>query len=227
MAGGGFHGGSSHSGGHHGGGGGFSGGGGGFSGGGFGGFGGGSHYSGGGFYGRSGNDDDEDMGRHLVAYLIFCGVVVVGTVFSALFTLVGEGEVPGFNYGNLTIFFGSGFFYFFSLKDSKRTSVIKEFKKGYLPTVYGCVWKGENPFKRIGDGKTWYAPVDKRYRIAFYDREYGVDNAEKVMETINRTPKIIWVLPGKWLVFGIISFISSFFFYELVIPVFENAIMTD
>ena len=227
MASGGFHGGGGHVGGHHSGGGGF--GGGGFSSGGFsgGGFGGGSHYHGGGYYGGFNNHGDDDMGQGLITYLKFVLTVITVTVFGALFTLVGEDEIQGFNYSNLIIFVVSGLFFFFALKDSYRLSILKEFKKGYLPTVYGCVWKGDYAFRRIGDTNTWIDSVDKNYRIAFYDKEFGVENAKKVKETIERTPKIVWVNPGKWLFFGILCFTSSFFFYELVIPIFEQATMTD
>ena len=68
---------------------------------------------------------------------------------------------------------------------------------------------------------------NKCYFIAFYDMEFGDENAEKAYETMKSTPKIIWVSPFVWLVLSIVCLISTFFFYESVIPYFEHAIMTD
>lgn len=74
---------------------------------------------------------------------------------------------------------------------------------------------------------SWAGKYDNRYRIAFFDRDFGDENVKKVRELMNRTPWIVWMNSYVWLVIGIISVISSFFFYEMVIPVFENMIMTD
>lgn len=232
MARGGFHGGGFHSGGHHGGfgGGGFSGGfggGGGFHGSFGGGFGGGSHFHGSGYYGRSDHNNDDDMGEGLFKYLKITVPVITVTVFGIMLALVSEDEIPGYDFTNLFIFAICAVFFFFGLKDSYRLSVLKEFKKGYLPTVFGCVWKGDYAFKRVGDSMSWYDASGKNYRIAFYDKVYGAENANKVKETVDRTPGIVWVTPGKWLFFGILCFISSLFFYELVIPFFEQMVMTD
>ena len=59
------------------------------------------------------------------------------------------------------------------------------------------------------------------------EEEYGVENVKAVIKTVKRTPGIIWVSPAVWFVLSLICAISNIFFYELVIPFFERAYMTD
>ena len=63
--------------------------------------------------------------------------------------------------------------------------------------------------------------------MSFTDNEFGPENARKVKETMTRTPRIIWMNSFVWLVIGVISFFNTFWFYEMVIPYFEQATMTD
>ena len=243
MASGGFHGGGFHSGGHHSGGGGFHGGG--FGGGGFhssGGFGGGGfHSSGGGFHsgghyssGGSYYDDDPyyNSGQSLFGTLLYMAVyVVIGAVILIAFlaSLIMSGSIPGLNFINLGIFCVSLFIYFMTLKETGRTSDIYAFDYIDLSRVGGRVWKvnGYRPADAKGDKRTWASKSQCQYSISFFDREFGVENANKVYEAKQRSPKIIWMKTKVWGVLMLISFIANFFFYEAVIDIFENMIMTD
>ncbi len=89
------------------------------------------------------------------------------------------------------------------------------------------VWKGVQSSGDLSDNCSWAGRYTKRYRIAFYDKDFGEDNCNVVRETMARTPKILWIKPVTWLVISVIAFFSSFFFYEWVIPVFENMRMSD
>ena len=209
MARGGFHGGGFHSGGHHGG----------FSGGGFhgGGFHGGFH---GGYYGgRNGSDENE-------SYRFFSTIVVLSIcLIGFLIDKAYEGNIPGLDYYNLILFFISLCFFIWMCKENGRTSVLSKIRKGTGSS--GSVWKGESPNFRVGNYHTWYDTTSSQYCISFYEKSFGDSNAEKVKETMARTPKIVWMSPYVWTVLGGIFFICTFFFYELVIPVFENRVMTD
>ena len=44
---------------------------------------------------------------------------------------------------------------------------------------------------------------------------------------MKRTPRIVWIRPGTLLAIAIVIFLVNFFFYEMVIPIFENMIMSD
>ncbi|MBR3143576.1 MAG: hypothetical protein IKF09_10570 [Clostridiales bacterium] len=216
------HGGSFHSGGHHSsggfGGGGFSGGGGSFGGGGFssgggGGFGGGGGYSGGG------------GGYHSTIIELVIGAIVLVFLF---LKAVAEHAIPGLDLINLGMFSLSIFFYYHGIKEYDRTSVLKEFKRNYVPSPGGRVWKGRySSFGCKGNKTTWADKYTHDYGISFFDREFGEANVKKVKETYDRTPRIVWVSSITWLIIGIISFISTFFFYESIIPFFERLIMSD
>lgn len=247
MASGGFHGGGFHSGGHHSGGGGFhSSGGGGFhsSGGGFrssggGGFhssgGGGFHSSSGGRFSGGGFFSDGDYYENdgyvfqnmftMFAMAVIAAVAVIGFLFS----LIASNSIPGLNFINLGIFCASLVIFFMALKETGRTSDIYCFDYIDLNKVGGRVYKvkGYRPADAIGDKRTWASKNGSQYSISFFDREFGVENANKVYEAKQRTPKIVWMKTKVWGILMLISFIVNFFFYEAVIDVFENMIMTD
>lgn len=241
MARGGFHGGGFHSGGHHGGGGfhggGFSGGG--FHGGGFSGGHSGGGFSGGGYRGFRGgyggfrnNDDDDFLVREGSAFLFYFAIAgIIGFVLIILLfvQMIIDHEVPGLNLINLGIFIVSWFILALSLRHYERTSDLKDLKGADLDRVGGRVWKskGYRPTNSKGNKRTWISETGKQYCISFFDSVYGSENARKVYEVMQRTPKILWMNPFNWLTFCIIAFVVNFFFYEAVIPVFENMIMTD
>ena len=215
MASGGFHGGSTHSGGHHsGGGGGFSGGGGGFSGGHYSG---GSHYSGYSHHGGGGGDGDGSF----AGLAVVVGIIILLSGLAA----IANGEVPGINLINLGIFFVTGCLFVLSFNHSDRTSALMDLRMSGMSKsyIYSDTYTGD----RIGTKDTWAGKNDKSYRITFYGGEQGVKNCAEVLQTMKRTPRIIWIRPGTWLVFAVIIFIVNFFFYECIIPIFENMVMSD
>lgn len=215
MASGGFHGGSSHSGGFH------SSGGGGFHGGGFsgGGFSGGSHYSSGGHYSGGGSGGGDGGGL----ILLFGW----GPLLIMFYASCGAEVYLGLNYLNILIFWISGILFYIAGKQYERTAVIEDVKRDCNHRILGYVWHGSLPsFLKNTDQKTWAGEYCD-YKIVFYDKEYGEHNARMVGELIQRTPKIIWAPYQIWVVIGILSFIVTLFFYEAVIPFFENAIMSD
>jgi hypothetical protein len=239
MARGGFHGGSTHSGGFHSGGGGYHGGGshsssgGGFSGGSRSS---GSSSSGSGFrhssgFSGGGYGDDDFAGGMYETMTWFAIIAVIGVItFVGFFVkAIAEGEVPGLNLVNLGIFCVSFFVFIPALVPYERTSDLKGIESSDLSKFGGRIWnaKGPRPPEAIGDKRTWVSKTDKRFCISFFDNEYGPENARKVLETMRRTPRIIWMNPFKWLMFSLICFVVNFFFYEMVIPTFENMIMTD
>jgi hypothetical protein len=212
MARGGHHGGGFHGGGHH------------FGGGSHGSFGGGFHgggYHGGSYYGGSG---DGDIGN-----LIFSGIKIGILVVGFCIYEVATGDIPGMDLFTLGIFTVSVVFYVLGLKGYKRTADLyhlKSFDGINKIQVWNAEFTEYGP-SSVSDKVSWAGKYDNRYRIAFFDRDFGEENVKKVRELMNRTPWIVWMNSYVWLVIGIISAISSFFFYEMVIPVFENMIMTD
>ena len=212
MARGGHHGGGFHGGGHH------------FGGGSHGSFGGGYH--GGGYHGGSyhGGNGDGDVGN-----LVFEGIKFGIALLAFSVYEVATGDIPGMDLFTLGIFVASIVFFVLGLKGYKRTADLYHLKS-FDGINKSQVWNAEfteyGP-SSVSDKVSWAGKYDNRYRIAFFDRDFGAENVKKVRELMNRTPWIVWMNSYVWLVIGIISAISSFFFYEMVIPVFENMIMTD
>ena len=209
MASGGFHDSGSHSGSFHSSGGGSS-----FSGGSSGGGGGGGSY---GSY-------DGDPGDAVVLFAYLAAAVIGGII--TFLMKVAHNEIPGLNLINLAMFLVSSGFLIKSISEYHRTKALAFFKKYGPGKNLTYIWKGDSVSKIETDSKSWYG-YNKCYFIAFYDLDFGDENAKKAYETMKSTPKIIWVSPFVWLVLSIVCLISTFFFYESVIPYFEHAIMTD
>ena len=209
MASGGFHDSGSHSGSFHSSGGGSS-----FSGGSSGGGGGGGSY---GSY-------DGDPGDAVVLFAYLAAAVIGGII--TFLMKVAHNEIPGLNLINLVMFLVSSGFLIKSISEYQRTKALKLIKDYGPAKNLTYVWKGDSVSKIETDSKSWYG-YNKCYFIAFYDHDFGDENAKKVYELMTSTPKIIWVSPFVWLVLSIVFLISTFFFYESVIPYFEHAIMTD
>lgn len=209
MARGGHHGGGFHGGGHH------------FGGGSHGSFGGGFH-GGGHYHGGSGSYGDGGS-------LIFEGIKLGIALLAFSVYEVATGDIPGMDLFTLGIFTVAIVFYVLGLKGYKRTADLyhlKSFDGINKSQVWNADFTEYGP-SSVSDKVSWAGKYDNRYRIAFFDRDFGAENVKKVRELMNRTPWIVWMNSYVWLVIGIISAFSSFFFYELVIPVFENMIMTD
>ena len=113
------------------------------------------------------------------------------------------------------------------VQDRKRFAVIKKFWNSNAEVHETGVWSSEYSDNRTGSDETWYDRFDKKYSILFTEEEYAVENVKEVLKTVKRTPRIIWVSPAVWFALSLICAICNFFFYELVIPIFERAYMTD
>lgn len=221
MAGGSFHSGSSHSGSYH------------SSGGGSHSSGGGSHYSsggsshhssgGGGGGGSGGSGGGSGTGSCLLVILFFL-TPFLHLIFRFLFAVCNE-EIAGFNATNLAIFVCTGFMFIPSIIESKRTAALVELRQSGKSDRY--VYSAVNTGDWNGSRDTMAGKNNKLYRIAFYGTEYGWKNSREVYNTMKRTPRIIWIRPGTWVVISIVLFIVNFFYYECVIPIFERMIMTD
>ena len=211
MASGGFHGGSTHSGGFHSSGGGFSGGG-GYSGGG-------SHYSSGGHY-YGGGDGGSGAGS---SWMLFAW----GPLLMMMLASFDTNVFLGFNYLSIFIFWVCGIVFYIVGKQDERTAVTREIKRDCHHRILGCVWNGTYAAGMVGTDKKSWAGDYSSYRIVFDDKDFGEENVLKVSEVIDRTPGIIWMSYKVWVFIGVLALIGSAFFYEGVIPVFENAIMSD
>ena len=205
MAVGSHHGGGSHSGSHH------SGGGGGFHSGG----------GGGGYRSSSGSSHTYNLslGLRIATLPIYIGVIILQQIIA--------GNVPGVSLLTLAITAIGYVIFFFTLKHYDRFYALIKVRSG-ARHVYGQVWKGNDPPQKTknGNNRSW---ADKYgfYRIAFFDQDYGEQNAKTVYEMMKRTPGIIWMNLYVWLIIAIVATASTFFFYETVIPFFENMTMTD
>lgn len=208
MAAGSHHGGSFHSGSHHS----SSGGGGGFSGG-----------FGGGYY--SGGDYGSGSGGKWSFYLRLAAIPIYLTI--VFIQKTAQGEVPGLSIFTLILTLSAYVIFHFSLENYDRFASLEKVKEGGR-YIYGQVWKGSTPPQKTknGNNRSW-ADNYGFYRIAFFDQDYGPENAKAVYDMMKRTPKIIWMNLYVWLIIALIATFSTFFFYETVIQIFENMIMTD
>ena len=206
MAGGSFHSGSSHSGSYHSSGGGShsSGGGSHYSSGGS------SHHSSGGGGGSGGSGGGSGTGSCLLVILFFL-TPFLHLIIRFLFAVCNE-EIAGFNATNLSIFVFTGFMFIPSIIESKRTAALVELRKSGQSDRY--VYSAVNTGDWNGSRDTMAGKNNKLYRIAFYGTEYGWKNSREVYNTMKRTPRIIWIRPGTWVVISIVLFIVNFFYYD-------------
>ena len=113
------------------------------------------------------------------------------------------------------------------VQDRKRFAVIKKFRNRNAEVHEEGVWSAEYSDNRIGSDVTWYDRSGKNYSILFTEEKYAVENVKEVLKAVRRTPGIIWVSPSVWFALSLTCAICNLFFYELVIPIFERAYMTD
>lgn len=113
------------------------------------------------------------------------------------------------------------------VQERKRFAAIKKLRNKNAVVYEKGVWSAEYSENRTGSDETWYDRFDKKYSILFTEEEYGLENVKEVLKTVKRTPGIIWVSPSVWFALSLISAICNLFFYELFIPIFERAHMTD
>lgn len=224
MANGGHFGGGNHIGGHHGGG--FSGGSGGYHGG-----------VRGAFVG-----DEEVFGSEVADYALDnvdyprdSATSIVIRVLTAALTIFFYFGVQflafsGFNLLNTGIFGVSVILFLLSYTSDGNTVGLKNFKGKTVP--YGSeniyrAWEGSRPEDARGVGGTWISPKGTYYAISFFEKEYRDSSLKQVYDTVQRTPSIVWMNSVVWVLLASACLVLNCFFYRLVIPVFENATMTD
>ena len=183
----------------------------------------GGHYSGGSSGGGSGGGGSPEE--------FFAMIFLRGITFVIVFLFWGfsENGLPGYNIWNVLIFVASFVVLAFAMKDSYRYEALK-YAKNNCMLKDSSIWKKYNymePSGTVSDNRTWASVKGNYYNIAFYDKEFGEENFKKVRETMNRTPKILWVEKSFFIAPVIISFLITVIYYEAVIPFFENAVMTD
>lgn len=126
--------------------------------------------------------------------IIVLGVALVITIGYAIY----NGEVPGLNPINATIYIVAAFLFIPSYIQAPRTYALAELRKYGGTDLY--VFSRELSFNRIGSNYTWVGVNDKNFRIDFSTGEQGARNAEEVKWVMSNTPKIIWLQPGVWVV---------------------------
>lgn len=216
MARGGHHGGGFHSGGHHGGG---------FHGGGF--HGGSFHSSGSHYHGGSyGSGDGDDF---LPFFIIRLSIYAISLLITAILSTDG---VPGLDIANLFIFIATIVIFFLAFKDTGESENLYKLRKADPGLLTGRVCNldhGGRALGSVGNNQTWYCSYSSRYNyaISFLERDTRDEHVRRVTESVKRTPAILWVSFSLWISIAVICFIANFFFYEAVIPIFENKVMTD
>ena len=190
---------------------------------------GGSFGGGGDYYGSPGDYySDGGAGNAFFSSSSFISAGMYGLIW-LLFIIINASFnfVSGFKVLDLILITSGIVLLALGMKDYRRTFALSYIKRGKMPKHEGSVWHGKCTLDALGDSKSWAVEGKNHYQISFLDGEFGPDNAEKVYDTMKRTPGIIWMNLAVWVVISVISIISHVFFYELIIPAFENAVMSD
>lgn len=156
------------------------------------------------------------------------GIILVLIVFGCCMNFF---RFSGFNIPN-TIVFALAFLLFFIYDFSGRgnTKAIKNFKQKDVPGASEKIcreWEEMRPYDYYGTAETWASHKGNYYSISFYNKDNRESALREVHKTVHRTPSIIWVSSLVWLIIAIACVMCNLFFYELVIPIFEKAKMTD
>ena len=193
----------------------------------------------GGFFGNSNYDGDglfdledleiPDSSKRTFGY--YAGWIVALIFIIACFCLTSLSHIPGFNIPN-TIVFAVAFllFFIYDFAGKGNTKEIKNFKHKDVPGGSGKIcreWEEMRPYDYYGTEETWASHKGYYYSISFYNRDNRDSNLRQVYNTVHRTPSIIWVSSFVWMLLAIVCVLCNFFFYELIIPIFERANMTD
>lgn len=195
----------------------------------------GGSFGGGDIFGTGGGDYYDDGGESGLltgsSGSPLLGLISYGTLGTVIITFISVNfffsSIPGINIYNLCMFCAGFALLIIGMKDYARTSALGSIRRGKMPKHTGDVRHGRYDASFLCDGRSWADPEKNRYLISFSDSDFGTDNAEKVYDTMKRTPGIIWMNLFVWAAAVIAFTISHVFFYELIIPYFENRIMTD
>lgn len=157
--------------------------------------------------------------------IIFCFLCAGLTFAVSSINALIQGYIPGLNLLNLGIFILAGLLFIPSFKQAERTVALVDLRRDGSSSSY--VGSETFTYERKGSKRTWAGKNDKSYRISFAGADQGKKNSAEVLETMKRTPRIVWMRPRTWLIISIVIFFVNFFFYESIIPIFENMIMSD
>ncbi len=220
MASGGHHGGGSHVGGHHGG---FSGGG--FSGGGFSG-----GHSGGSFHGGGYGEDETDESQYTTLF-IYALIMLTWAPFVAVRVVTANSWSDYVSAVLVTL--GLFCMMYVWLRKANFQS-IHILKKSNNRMVCGPVFnkmslkelsKKDKQEDITSDGSSWYSK--KHFYIDYEEFSTRSEFFRISLEEIKKWPSVIKINGAVWVVSAIFWFASHFFLYEMVIPFFEMATMTD
>ena len=193
-------------------------------------------FGGGDFIGFGGGSDYYDsysdpygrppsVGGKIVSAVPFA---MMGTFIITLVSLkIFSSSFSSINIINLCLFCAGIVLLCFGMKDYARTSALGSIRRGKIPKYNGDVRHGRPTDDALCDGRSWAVEDKNCYLISFFDSDFGTDNAEKVYDTMKRTPGIIWMNLFVWAGAVIAFVISHIFCYELIIPYFERAVMSD
>ncbi len=136
------------------------------------------------------------------------GIVGPALVF-AVAVAIYNGDVPGLEPVNATIYIVAAFLFIPSYIQAPRTYALAELRRYGASDLY--VFSREFSYNRTGSNFTWAGVNDKSYRIDFSSSEQGAKNGEEVLKTMKSTTRIIWFQPGVWVaVFSAILFLNIF-----------------
>lgn len=152
-------------------------------------------------------------------------LITLGVIY--LFFDVCLGRITALNLINLSFYSVGLLFLILGLKDYSRTQAIASIRRGKLPKNIGIVWKGKGTVNAVGDSKSWAETDRICYRISFFDRDFGPDNAKRVYDVVKNTSGIIWINPFIWLIVSAVCASLHLALYEFVVPYYAIKGISD
>ena len=174
--------------------------------------------------GSSGSGSVNSSDRKILFFMFYIFFPVIGFL-TDLYLVLAAGLVSTHILIKFIIFAVAGFLFIPSIKQSKRTSALTGLRRDGMSDQY--VYSSVNTGNWTGTPEALAGKDNKMYRIAFGGIEYGPKNCSEVLNTMERTPRIIWIRPGTWLAVSILLLLVDLFYYEAVIPFFERMVMSD
>ena len=153
--------------------------------------------------------------------------IIVTLVITWISFEIFASSFTGINIINMCLFCAGFVLLGLGMKEYARTSALGSIKRGKIPKYTGDVRHGKPSDDALCDGRSWAVENKNLYLISFFDSDFGTDNAEKVYDTMKRTPGIIWMNLFVWAGAVFAFTISHLFCYELIIPYFERKVMSD
>ena len=166
------------------------------------------------------------FGRHSRIGSQALGLIYLAAyVFVELLVSIAQGDFPGLNLINTTIFIASGLLFIPSFMQADRTMALTELRRSGTSEFY--VFSNSFSGNRNGSKDTWAGINNKSYRIAFYGLEQGHKNCKEVLNTMKNSYRIIWIRPGTWALIAFVIFVLNLMFYKNIFPLYENMNLDD